>query len=186
MRLADSLVHFSVSGNKSLSQAFRRRKSNDDILSASVQEELRVVEAPVKNLPSGSQSWSTPTSPYYQGSRNLFVRITSPVVCAKLQTFPKAKMRLPPKVSTDCTHEHIAYEGIRHKRYSPIHFYFILFLCSVVCKFNLSSIAFQFFFSHVVAYSVFHFSTTRLSDFVLRHSHERIWHFHLQSHLFVV
>lgn len=91
-----------VSGNKSLSQAFRRRKSNDDILSASVQEELRGGDsqiAPVKNLPSGSQSWSTPTSPYYQGSRNLFVRITSPVVCAKLQTFPKAKMRLPPKVS---------------------------------------------------------------------------------------
>lgn len=144
--MADSLVRFSVSGNKSLSQAFRRRKSNDDILSASVQEELRVVEAPVKNLPSGSQSWSTPTSPYYQGSRNLFVRITSPVVCAKLQTFPKAKMRLPPKVSTDCTHERIAYEGIRHKRHPPIHFYFILFLCSVVCKFNLSSIAFQFFF----------------------------------------
>lgn len=90
-----------------MSQAFRlsrRRKSNDDILSASVQEEIRDCQArnsSVKNLPSGSQrptSWSTPTSPYYQGSRNLFVRITSPVVCAKLQTFPKAKMRLPPKV----------------------------------------------------------------------------------------
>ncbi|GIY19278.1 uncharacterized protein CEXT_15721 [Caerostris extrusa] len=53
----------------------------------------------VKNLHRGGRptSWSTPSSPYYQGSRNLFVRITSPVVCAKLQTFPKAKMRLPAK-----------------------------------------------------------------------------------------
>lgn len=105
-----NFFHIDPQGNKTLSQTFRlaqRRKSNDDILSASVQEELkschqRAHSSSVKNLPSSGQrptSWSTPTSPYYQGSRNLFVRITSPVVCAKLQTFPKAKMRLPPKVS---------------------------------------------------------------------------------------
>ncbi|XP_055932136.1 coiled-coil domain-containing protein 177-like isoform X1 [Argiope bruennichi] len=96
-------------GSKSTSQSFRiptRRKSHDDILSASDSQGThhssrlhRSRSSSVKNLHRGGRptSWSTPASPYYQGSRNLFVRITSPVVCAKLQTFPKAKMRLPPK-----------------------------------------------------------------------------------------
>ncbi|GFY64234.1 uncharacterized protein TNIN_104081 [Trichonephila inaurata madagascariensis] len=95
--------------SKPTSQSLRlptRRKSHDDILSASdgqgSQHSSRLQRSrssSVKNLHRGGRptSWSTPASPYYQGSRNLFVRITSPVVCAKLQTFPKAKMRLPPK-----------------------------------------------------------------------------------------
>ncbi|KAG8182420.1 hypothetical protein JTE90_018307 [Oedothorax gibbosus] len=97
--------HKSKDGHKP--QSFRvRRKSHDDLLSPKNQQEEHadVVSqqsrsSSVKNLHRSGQptSWSTPTSPYYQGSRNLFVRITSPVVCAKLQTFPKAKMRLPPK-----------------------------------------------------------------------------------------
>lgn len=95
--------HKDSQGNRTLSQTFhlaQRRKSNDDILAANVSESIKDCQIPAKNFPGSSQrptSWSTPTSPYYQGSRNLFVRITSPVVCAKLQTFPKAKMRLPPK-----------------------------------------------------------------------------------------
>ncbi|GIY70370.1 hypothetical protein CDAR_61922 [Caerostris darwini] len=95
--------------SKPTSQSFRlptRRKSHDDILSVSDSQGThhssrlqRSRSSSVKNLHRGGRptSWSTPSSPYYQGSRNLFVRITSPVVCAKLQTFPKAKMRLPAK-----------------------------------------------------------------------------------------
>ncbi|GFS90867.1 uncharacterized protein TNCV_3027281 [Trichonephila clavipes] len=103
----DSVIH--PLSSKPTSQSLRlptRRKSHDDILSASdgqgSQHSSRLQRSrssSVKNLHRGGRptSWSTPASPYYQGSRNLFVRITSPVVCAKLQTFPKAKMRLPPK-----------------------------------------------------------------------------------------
>ncbi|XP_071039728.1 coiled-coil domain-containing protein 177 isoform X4 [Parasteatoda tepidariorum] len=92
--------------NRTLTQSFKlstRRKSHDDILTASADHASgslqRSRSSSVKNLHRSGRptSWSTPCSPYYQGSRNLFVRITSPVVCAKLQTFPKAKMRLPPK-----------------------------------------------------------------------------------------
>ncbi|XP_035207627.1 coiled-coil domain-containing protein 177-like isoform X2 [Stegodyphus dumicola] len=97
-----------LQSHRTISQSFRnapRRKSSDDLLSTSEGEGRSAHlqhsrSSSVKNLHRSGQrpiSWSTPASPYYQGSRNLFVRITSPVVCAKLQTFPKAKMRLPPK-----------------------------------------------------------------------------------------